>query len=1473
MYKIQVVLVPPSVRDNFVPIGFTSTLEDSSHLLNTTGNQNNVPNTLDSSIQNWNSTNNSLILSNYFTQPRLKRFLLFTNPSNTLLDLADEILVKCEKMYPNLSSDIEILSLQDSNSCDLDPDFIVKDVFNIDNTVRVILKDEIDLDSNTTQHVSLYGNAKRRKLNNFESQAVQQQQVQTTTSGTLKVAKKRSNGNSRTITNPNLRISTPLANQIFPSQTSNNSDDEDNFADRSFLPPPTQPQSPPIRISSGIENSKRIKYSVMEDTVSRSETVDPDKSKQQRLLSGTPFRTDITPNRVTLTGQRVVSESYDGTPRNNGLIFTSTTQPLSITRRGSMNNSRITSGMLTIPEPKIAEVEKELKEGPSSPASVLPLKADRIPMKKPYMEQHPLISGEDSSSSSLDTYEAELNEGEQSPSLRKSDISNHNESQELSHPVKSSPFNLIRSSQNKNSDNNRHDNIKVNNLQNSFTKTSRDSQRLSSLEAKLENKPHSQRSIRRIDKFSDDENENKIERIQVAKLPIESKLMTTKENMIDGAVDTNHNTNNDDSHSSIDEDHEANNTVRFTDIQSELHNKSHETVQKEDLLNILDKSKEIKTTEKLVDDIENHVLEKPIEQKENSAASLIEREITPISQITTKRRPAAETVKELLKSPERTTNKKNKVDTLTHEKKKDTVESKKPEGNKPITNNLAKVSSSVSSVNKQQISPKKLVEKTTAPVASKKENSSSSKTVQIDASKTKESQNHVNTFEQFVLKSDAKPIPIKINPYKNIEVQRSNVDESEYYTTSDDSDNNADKQIYEKISTDRKLEINDITSLQNRILNQNSKPKVSKIPNEAEDIPKVTNKEMHSTSSSDSNSSDDNSEDERKATVWKPRRVKKEISPELVQKVGSTHVSVKSKPAPVTSKKSRAKQKIYQTPEFVSTSEEEITDEENDHLSGTIKGNTTNSTKSLSHSITKEQSPSVAKAITNSKAKKEVKTTHTPEISQSAESKMTNAIMEKNIKNIPKSTSSLPTTKQDSKIVPLKKQEITFVKNNEKENKNSIVSLDSKKAKASPSKSHIKDNSTYKLETVAIKSNLDNTVEETSPKLISSSNKITAIKPIIKDSNIEDSRKESKELASPKVPTKELENTMSSNIKNNITNKNENKSITSKVKDPLDKSSSQKNEVKADFKSSQTVTTSSSATTKSSTSSESESDSSSTSETDSSSSNSSSDSDSSSEDSSSEDESPSTRASRRIIVAPPKGPISDNKPRNLNSRKNFSMEDSTGIENAPQSTQQSLKPVTKATKQPSITKPPLTTTSKVPATPHSSQVPETITSNISSQLPKSGANSSSTTSATAVANADSSTNNINVSPLSKLPRKYRPSLSSLSDLVSRGIPDVKEKTNKSNVPSLVKKGKNIKKDDSSSSSESSSSESDDSLSDDDSSSTSSSDSSSGSSSDSSSDEETYISTKSANAALKNKKKKKTGDGGFASLIKDSRKYK
>lgn len=444
MLKLQVVLVPPSAQNGPVPYGFTSSTADSSRLI-ASGSVfgSGVPRNADTSLpfpSNLSAANTTLY-PNHFAQTKRKKFLHFTKSSNTLLDLSLEIVQKCEKMYPTMSEEIDILSLQDNSGCDLDPDFYVKDVFNIDNTVRVILKNEIIIDDSSP--VSGYRFTKKKKLNSgfAQPQEVQNQSAQTLppassstgNGGILKIAKKRpSTSVMRHPTTGTMRISTPLAHQIYPPpnsnrMVSNNSDDED-ASERSFLPPPAQPQSPPIRISSSMENNKRIRSAVEEDAVSRSETVDPDKSKQQRLLSGTPVANTMTPNRVTLTGQRVVSERMSNGSSQNGSIFTASST--SGNRLGSAANTRITSGMLSIPEPRIAEIEKELKEGPSSPTSILPAVPHRIPMKEPYQKMA-IDQSDDISSSDEQDSESQVKTSAQ----RQTSIADNNGS-----PVKESPL-------------------------------------------------------------------------------------------------------------------------------------------------------------------------------------------------------------------------------------------------------------------------------------------------------------------------------------------------------------------------------------------------------------------------------------------------------------------------------------------------------------------------------------------------------------------------------------------------------------------------------------------------------------------------------------------------------------------------------------------------------------------------------------------------------------------------------------------------------------------------------------------------------------------------------------------------------------------------------------------------------------------------------------------------------------------------
>ncbi|SMN19282.1 similar to Saccharomyces cerevisiae YJL076W NET1 Core subunit of the RENT complex, which is a complex involved in nucleolar silencing and telophase exit [Maudiozyma saulgeensis] len=593
MYKLQVILVPPSARDSLVPGNFRVGSVDSFPMMMPGQNMNpsNPQQTMESGTQfqngpmnNENTMNfNSSFMTPLYQAPvNTKKFLHFTKPSNSLLILSEEIQKKCEKMYPNLTETIDILSIQDSTGCDLDPDFIVKDVFNMDNIVKVILSDELESDENS--NTSLYQSNKRRKLNESKllNPVSAPQQAQNQQNSILNVVKKRSGPStvkSSVNNNNNLRISTPLANQIYPlnnqNKVSNNSDDEDEMADRSFLPPPNQPQSPPIRISSGIDNYKRIRNTV-EDTVSRSETVDPDKSKQQRMFSGTPVRTMMTPNRVTLTGQRVMSENLgnDASSRQ-GLVFASTSNKLPLKALSPIFTPRIASGSLTIPEPKISEVEKELREGPASPSSILPPKASKIPMKKPYIEKSPTPETD----SSTDT-DDELRQSK-SPSF----INDNSSS-------KDSPFNQQSSSQAEiaTAIEPIKDVKKYRGL--SDSKTSRIEstiRRKSSLETKLLNKSFTtftqngkEEELRRMDHFSDEDEEDEENHLDIQPDAVEDIPFDDKLNEMLEPVDSN----------DVTDDEGINDTVQHIELPNKTSgatetSPTHPSIHKADLLNMV----------------------------------------------------------------------------------------------------------------------------------------------------------------------------------------------------------------------------------------------------------------------------------------------------------------------------------------------------------------------------------------------------------------------------------------------------------------------------------------------------------------------------------------------------------------------------------------------------------------------------------------------------------------------------------------------------------------------------------------------------------------------------------------------------------------------------------------------------------------------------------------------------------------------
>ena len=354
-----------------------------------------------------------------FKYSEVVKFLLLISPSKSLLDLAELILVKCSKLYPNLASPINISKLQDVYQNDLDMEYRVRDVFrNGKNTVLCVLRNELDFndedddfnDDGYNHSLSQLQLGTKRNVSLVNPPIQSKQNIPSIT-----VQKKRKNN----MVSGNSRVSTPLSKELYTKNSSNirqkqadNNIDELLAAERSVLPPPP-PQSPPMRISSRIE-SKRIISALNgeDDAVSRSEQVDPDKSR--RMYTETPLKApksapgatsqnsssmaasslfNATPNKFTMTGQRVVSAT--NTVVKNNINFSSNVNSFNSKAKNqpkpsafatpsfSGRKTRTVSGKLIIPEPKISEAEEQLHEGPSSPFNgVLPPKPDRIPMKK-----------------------------------------------------------------------------------------------------------------------------------------------------------------------------------------------------------------------------------------------------------------------------------------------------------------------------------------------------------------------------------------------------------------------------------------------------------------------------------------------------------------------------------------------------------------------------------------------------------------------------------------------------------------------------------------------------------------------------------------------------------------------------------------------------------------------------------------------------------------------------------------------------------------------------------------------------------------------------------------------------------------------------------------------------------------------------------------------------------------------------------
>lgn len=85
-----------------------------------------------------------------------RRFLHLTDHGSDLGEVCDELTKRYIKLYPD-DEKLSIISLQDEDKCDLDPDFQVNDVFNLGDIIRVIIENDIQNLSNSSNQLLVTG--------------------------------------------------------------------------------------------------------------------------------------------------------------------------------------------------------------------------------------------------------------------------------------------------------------------------------------------------------------------------------------------------------------------------------------------------------------------------------------------------------------------------------------------------------------------------------------------------------------------------------------------------------------------------------------------------------------------------------------------------------------------------------------------------------------------------------------------------------------------------------------------------------------------------------------------------------------------------------------------------------------------------------------------------------------------------------------------------------------------------------------------------------------------------------------------------------------------------------------------------------------------------------------------------------------------------------------------------------------------
>lgn len=399
MYKLQIVLVPPRALEyqpytifslnNYPNINKSFLASNTSKFINTSDyNFGNKNNTLSNDITINNIKENKLTLINnikhmikykeYQYKKNCKKILLFTNKNNNLLQLSDDILNKINKLYSNLNEEIDILSIKDKDGNDLDPDYIVGDIFNVNNIVIVNIDKDIDWNSTTT--ISEYQSIKRRRSYN----ALTERKFDS-----IQIPKKRninnSNLNHKRSTSVNVKPSLNIINEKENHTLSNNNS---TLTNRSILPPPKNSQPSPIRISPAISNNKKLTSNELNNLSSQPDKVDSarylhsnnvtTKNKEEQLL-GTPVVSVITPSKLTSSEEKQYIATLNKHGCNNNYAGNNTGNHLKVNNSNKnindMDNSNMNSVLhhasftpkISITEPQIID---QLLESDKTPIDV-----------------------------------------------------------------------------------------------------------------------------------------------------------------------------------------------------------------------------------------------------------------------------------------------------------------------------------------------------------------------------------------------------------------------------------------------------------------------------------------------------------------------------------------------------------------------------------------------------------------------------------------------------------------------------------------------------------------------------------------------------------------------------------------------------------------------------------------------------------------------------------------------------------------------------------------------------------------------------------------------------------------------------------------------------------------------------------------------------------------------------------------------